>query len=120
MRRRFMRRVLLGLASVLVAVAILAPPALAQSPTPKVTISGVIDEVVNINNNMNVTSFERFIRGGQTQRGDSEFYGRTRGRWDIIGQIGKAKAVMGLEIDLIYGQFGAIDNCANAGAQYGG
>src|SRR5262249_43079778 len=73
MRRRFMRRVVLGLLSVLVAVAILAPPALAQSPTPKVTISGVIDEVVNINKNMNVTSFERFTRGGVTQPSDKEF-----------------------------------------------
>ena len=31
-------------------------------------------------------------------------YGRTRGRFDIVGEVGQAKAVFGFEIDAYYGQ----------------
>jgi hypothetical protein len=37
---------------------------------------------------------------------DHYAYGRTRGRFDIIGEVGKAKAVLGIELDATYGQTG--------------
>ena len=36
-------------------------------------------------------------------------YGRTRGRFDIIGEVGQAKAVFGFEIDAYWGQTGFSD-----------
>ncbi len=40
-------------------------------------------------------------------RKDYLFYGRTRGRFDIVGEYGTAKAVLGLELDFVYGQTGS-------------
>src|SRR5262249_12098763 len=40
-------------------------------------------------------------------RKDYLFYGRTRGRFDIVGQYGTAKAILGLEMDLTFGQTGS-------------
>ncbi len=45
------------------------------------------------------------------------WYYRTRGRFDIIGEVGKAKGVLGLEIDHVFGQAGSNDSTiVNAGA----
>ena len=115
-----MRRVVLGLLSVLVTVAILAPPALAQAPTPKVTITGQIDNILNLNRNLNNTGQDRNVRGGQTSPGDQEFGAYTRGRWDIIGQLGKAKAVMGWEIDMHYGGFSGTNGDTCVGTLFAG
>src|SRR5439155_1424109 len=41
---------------------------------------------------------------------DVQSYGRTRGRFDVIGEVGKAKAVLGIELDMYYGQTGSADN----------
>jgi hypothetical protein len=41
---------------------------------------------------------------------DQQTYGRTRGRFDIVGEVGQAKAVFGFEIDAIWGQTGFIDS----------
>jgi len=41
---------------------------------------------------------------------DTQLYGRTRGRFDVIGEVGKAKAVLGLEIDSYWGQTGFVDS----------
>ncbi len=41
---------------------------------------------------------------------DKQFYGRTRGRFDFIGEVGKAKGVLGIEIDSYYGQTGLGDS----------
>jgi hypothetical protein len=84
-------------------VALAAPMAFAQAPAPKVTINGLID---------NVTSYSRNIaiyNGGLFNRPDSMWYARTRGRFDIVGEVGKAKAVLGLEIDTAWGQTGSTD-----------
>lgn len=90
----------------------LAPPdAGAQAPAPKVTITGLIDNVVNYNSNQGLNAADR-LGGGLTQTNDKETYARTRGRFDIIGEVGKAKAVLGLEVDMIYGQTGANDTCS--------
>ncbi len=92
-------------------VALAAPMAFAQAPAPKVTINGLID---------NVTSYSQNIsnyNGGIFNRKDSMWYYRTRGRFDIIGEVGKAKGVLGLELDHVFGQAGSNDSTiVNAGA----
>ena len=98
----------LMLALALVAVA--APMAFAQAPTPKVTINGLID---------NLTSYARNVSqyDGLLNRNDTQWYGRTRGRFDFIGEIGKAKGVLGIELDHVYGQTGSNDSSiGNTGA----
>ncbi len=104
-----MRQTLYAVACVVAIVAMLASasPALAQAPAPKVTITGLIDNLYNWNRNMS-QKFSDF----DITRSEDEAYGRTRGRWDIIGEVGRAKAVLGFEIDLLYGQTGAADSCA--------
>ena len=92
-------------------VALAAPMAFAQAPAPKVTINGLID---------NVTSYSQNISNYNTglfNRGDSMWYYRTRGRFDFIGEVGKAKGVLGIELDHILGQTGSNDSTiVNAGA----
>ena len=92
-------------------VALAAPRASAQAPAPKVTINGLID---------NVTSYSQNIsnyNGGVFNRKDSMWYYRTRGRFDIIGEVGKAKGVLGIELDHVFGQAGSNDSTiVNAGA----
>ncbi len=88
-------------------IAVLASPGFAQAPAPKVTINGIVDNLVNWNRNQSMTHADFDIASPET-----EAYGRTRGRWDVTGEVGRAKAVLGLELDLIYGQTGAADSCA--------
>jgi len=91
-------------------VALAAPMAYAQAPTPKVTINGLID---------NLTSYSRNVSqyDGLLNRQDLQWYGRTRGRFDFIGEIGKAKGVLGIELDHTYGQTGSNDSSiGNTGA----
>ncbi|MGH7310851.1 MAG: hypothetical protein ACREK6_19405, partial [Candidatus Rokuibacteriota bacterium] len=103
-----MRRTCCVVACVVATVAMLASasPTFAQAPAPKVTITGLVDNVYNWNRNMS----QRFSDFDIT-RSENEAYGRTRGRFDIIGEVGRAKAVLGAEFDLIYGQTGAADSC---------
>jgi hypothetical protein len=103
-----------SLAVLMIALAILAlaaPLAYAQAPAPKVTITGLID---------NVTSYSQNISNYNTglfNRGDSMWYYRTRGRFDFIGEVGKAKGVLGIELDHVLGQTGSNDSTiVNAGA----
>src|SRR5262249_27241993 len=63
-----------------------------------------------------VTSYSQNIANFNTgifNKQDRMWYGRTRGRFDIIGEVGKAKAVLGLELDEVYGLTGS--NEANTG-----
>src|SRR4029077_19371573 len=95
-------------------VALAAPMAFAQAPAPKVTINGLIDNVTSYS--QNIDNFN----GGIFNRHDSMWYGRTRGRFDIIGEIGKAKGVLGLELDEAYGQTGSSEsNFTNGGGATG-
>lgn len=95
-------------------VALAAPLAYAQAPAPKVTINGLIDNVTSYSQNM------ANYNGGFFNRKDSMWYYRTRGRFDIIGEVGKAKGVLGLELDHIFGQAGSNDSTiVNAGAASG-
>jgi hypothetical protein len=95
-------------------VALAAPMAFAQAPAPKVTITGFIDNVTSYSENM------ANYNGGVFNRKDSMWYYRTRGRFDIIGEVGKAKGVLGLELDHVFGQAGSNDSTiVNAGAASG-
>jgi hypothetical protein len=79
----------------------LAPAAFAQAPAPKVTLTGLFDQV---------TSGGRNIYDGNFARsGDTEWYSRTRFRPDFEFAVGRTKAVLGLEMDLTWGQCGAND-----------
>ncbi|PYN80460.1 MAG: hypothetical protein DMD96_13090 [Candidatus Rokuibacteriota bacterium] len=79
----------------------LVTPALAQAPAPKVTITGLFDQVTAGGRN--------FYDGNFSRDGDREWYARTRFRPDIQFAVGRTKAVLGLEIDIMYGQAGASD-----------
>jgi hypothetical protein len=87
---------------------------MAQAPAPKVTITGFIDELGTYTSNMSKYDFD------YSRKGDTEAYGRTRGRFDVIGEIGKAKAVLGIELDMYYGQTGSNDNNIQGNAQSAG
>ena len=91
-----MRKFLVTAVFAFVTVAMLAPPVLAQAPAPKVTITGLIDQVTSASANVQDSSF------GRTS--DREWYATTRFRPDIVFEVGRTKAVLGLEIDLTYGQ----------------
>jgi len=101
-----MRRTLFLALALLAAFAVAVPVADAQTPNPnaKVTISGLIDNVGTYTRNMSAYDFNL------ARNNDAQWYGRTRGRFDIIGEIGKAKAVLGIEIDEYWGQTGLGDS----------
>jgi hypothetical protein len=78
-----------------------ATPVLAQTPAPKVTITGLFDQVTAAGRN--------FYDGNVSRDNDREWYARTRFRPDFEFAVGRVKAVLGLEIDLQYGQAGPND-----------
>jgi len=78
-----------------------APLVLAQVPAPKVTITGLFDQVTSMGWN--------FYDGNYTRTGDHEWYARTRFRPDFAFAVGRTKAVLGIELDLMYGQGGSND-----------
>src|SRR5256885_2359594 len=84
-----------------VLLAMLASPGFAQAPVPKVTISGLFDQITSMGRNT--------YDGNLTRNSDSEWYARTRFRPDFEFSVGRVKAVLGLEIDLQYGQSGSND-----------
>src|SRR5215468_11481420 len=96
-----MRRFLVTAVLTLVILVALAPPGFAQAPVPKVTISGLFDQVTSMGRNFYDANFAR--------NSDSEWYARTRFRPDLEFAVGRVKAVLGLEIDLQYGQSGTLD-----------
>jgi hypothetical protein len=95
------RRSRIGAVLAFVSATILAPPALAQAPAPKVTITGVFDQVSSAGKN--------FYDGNFSRDNDREWYARTRFRPDFTFEVGRTKAVLGVEIDLMYGQAGPND-----------
>src|SRR5512132_2103787 len=96
-----MRRFLATAVFAVIIIAMLAPPGLAQAPTPKVTISGLFDQVTSAGRN--------FYDGNLVRDNDREWYARTRFRPDFEFAVGRVKAVLGIEIDLQYGQAGPND-----------
>src|SRR6059036_4143174 len=96
-----MKRCFVPLVAALLILALAVPSALAQAPTPKVAITGLFDQVTAMGRN--------FYDGNLTRDNDREWYARTRFRPDFTFEVGRVKAVLGLEIDLMYGQGGPND-----------
>jgi hypothetical protein len=98
-----MRRILVLAVAALALLGVVAPGAFAQAPTPTFKISGLVDQMTTYASN--VSNYD-----GDLSARDKQWYGRTRGRFDFIGEVGKAKAVLGIEIDMAYGQTGSNDS----------
>src|SRR5438876_9103387 len=96
-----MRRFIVTAVLAFVILAMLAPPGFAQAPAPKVTITGLFDQISSAGRNT--------YDGNLTRNSDKEWYARTRFRPDFEFAVGRVKAVLGLEIDLQYGQAGTND-----------
>jgi hypothetical protein len=115
-----MRRCLVIAVLSLVALGLLAPSAFAQTPppAPKVTITGTFDQMTSVGRNVYDGVFSR--------DNDREWYARTRFRPDFEFAVGRTKAVLGIELDLMYGQGGSNDggfpgnNSGAAGGFVGG
>ena len=102
-----MRRIPARALALLVLLNLLAPSdavAQAAAPQPTFAITGFIDNVGTWTQNMSIPDLN-FNRNR-----DHQFYGRQRGRFDIIGEVGAAKGVVGFEIDAYWGQTGFIDS----------
>jgi hypothetical protein len=92
----------------LVLLGIAATDVFAQAaPTPQVTITGFIDTITSASRNLQTTNF--------VTDNDSEWYTRNRIRVDMIGALGSAKIVLGIEIDSAWGQVSGADNNLAAG-----
>jgi len=101
-----MRRMLVLSLALMALLGFVAPPdvfAQAAAPTPKATITGFIDNVGTWTQNFSSSDFN------WNRNRDSQMYGRTRGRFDIVGEVGQAKAVFGFEIDAYWGAAGFSD-----------
>src|SRR5580765_5587250 len=115
-----MRRCLVIAVLSLVILGVLAPSVFAQTPppAPKVTIVGTFDQLTSVGRN--------FFDGNYSRDNDREWYARTRFRPDFEFAVGRTKAVLGVEIDLMYGQGGSNDggfpgnNSGAAGGLAGG
>src|SRR5262249_17672811 len=90
-----------------------AAAAAPAAPIPTFKITGFIDNLITYSNNTSNFDFD-------LHRKDYLFYGRTRGRFDIVGEYGKAKAVLGLELDEVYGQTGTTESNISSGSSAGG
>lgn len=93
-----MRRIGILFLALIAVIAMTAPDVSAQT---KVTISGLIDNVLSWQRNSNHED------SNPARTGDTEWYARTRARPDITAEVGTTKFVLGLEIDYTYGQTGA-------------
>jgi hypothetical protein len=98
-----LRRALVTVVLALVVLAISALPAFAQTspPEPKWRITGTFDQITSAGRN--------FYDGNFSRDNDREWYARTRFRPDFEFAVGRTKAVLGIELDLNYGQTGSND-----------
>lgn len=107
-----MRRTLVVILALIATLGMLAPPAMAQAPTPKVTITGILDTVNAWNHNVSYSD------NNITSQHDREWYSRQRFRPDFTFELGKAKAVWGVEMDVAWGQ-ASFSDTASAGSAFG-
>src|SRR5438067_5586878 len=100
-----MRRSVLTAVLAFVILAMLAPPVFAQAPAgppePKISITGTFDQITSAGRNIYDGNFSR--------DNDREWYARIRFRPDFEFAVGRTKAVLGIELDLNYGQTGSND-----------
>jgi hypothetical protein len=101
-----MRRTLAVVACVVTLLG-LVPAAFAQAPAPKVTIVGLFDQITSGGRNI--------YDGNFTRSSEREWYARTRFRPDFMFEVGRTKAVLGLEMDLTYGSTTGGDGSFGAG-----
>src|SRR6266481_495482 len=103
LRSAVMRRGLVIAVLLLVVLATPVWPALAQTPPPepKISITGTFDQITSAGRNIYDGNFSR--------DNDREWYARTRFRPDFEFAVGRTKAVLGIELDLNYGQTGSND-----------
>ena len=95
---------------ILASLAVSVLPAAAQTtaaPAPKVTINGLIDNVTVWGGNAFDLNF--------SARKDSLWGSRTRGVFTLTGELGKAKAVLALELDYGWGQVSGSESVASIG-----
>jgi hypothetical protein len=88
---------------------VLAPPSFAQAPAPKVTVNGLIDTITTYTKN----GFD----GNYADARDSAWWARNRGVFTITGEVGKAKGVLALEIDLGWGQVSSNESVVSNSGQ---
>src|SRR3989449_2937243 len=103
LRSAVMRRDLVIAVLLLVVLATPVWPALAQTPPPepKISITGTFDQITSAGRNIYDGNFSR--------DNDREWYARIRFRPDFEFGVGRTKAVLGIELDLNYGQPGSND-----------
>ncbi len=97
-----MKRIVVVAAAVIAFLGVLSPPVSAQTtaptpaaPAPKVTITGLIDTI---------TTAAKNFDGNFASNQEGGWWVRNRGVFYITGELGKAKGVLALEIDLGWGQ----------------
>jgi len=84
----------------------LAPPAFAQAPAPKVTITGLVDFVTTAYKNWSHNSNQAGGVPGQpdvTNSGEKGWYSRERGVFTLTGEVGRVKGVWAIELDFTNG-----------------
>jgi hypothetical protein len=101
-----MRKFLVTAVFAVALLGMLSPPVFAQAPAPNVKITGLFDQVTAAGGNL--------FDGNYARTGDKEWYARTRFRPDFSFEVGRTKAVFGLEIDLVYGQMSNVKAGASA------
>jgi hypothetical protein len=101
-----MKRLVVLTLAVVALVGITAPGAFAQAPPAapplKFDINGFLDTVSSMSHNLRDLNF--------TRPGDTEWYARNRGRFNIEGKAGTAVVVWGIEIDAAWGLVGNQDS----------
>lgn len=102
-----MRRIVVVATAVVALLGALSPPVSAQAPAPKVTINGLIDTVT--------LGTKNGFDGNYAKTTDSTWHSRNRGVFTITGEVGKAKGVLALEIDLGWGSLSQNESNNSAG-----
>jgi hypothetical protein len=102
-----MKRLIVLTLAVVALLGTMAPGVFAQAPAPAVppltfNINGFLDTITSASHNLRDVNF--------TRPGDTEWYARNRGRFNIEGRVGNAVVVWGIEIDSAWGTVSGTDN----------